>query len=107
MNSNPQVEPLERRLFLAAESAIDASFGGAHGLSFTSPSPGTWAPARDLAIDGNDRLLIGGRLVSGVKARLTLTRLKPDGRPDPSFGVGGTIRAPDDPSRALVGTELQ
>lgn len=102
MNPTPQIESLESRLCLAAESAIDASFGGPRGVFFTFPSPGAWAPARDLAIDAHDRLLIGGRLVEGDVGNLTLTRLRTDGAPDPSFGVDGTILAPDDPGGALV-----
>lgn len=63
-------EPVERR--------------GRFGASVTEVAYG-------VASQSGEKILVGGLLAAGGKARILLRRYLPDGSPDGTFGVGGKV----------------
>jgi len=66
---------------------LDPTFGGGDGEVIT-PNPGDDQQAVDLAIDANNRILVGGRLESATEQFL-VARYGPNGKLDPVFGTSG------------------
>lgn len=82
---------------LLSSGAGDPSFGHSGSLTFTDPKVGSYGAA---TVDPHERIYLAGRLAKGgVKAakrgahrtELLLTRMTPKGKPDGSFGSGGTV----------------
>jgi uncharacterized delta-60 repeat protein len=94
-------------LRLLPDGRLDRRFGNrgiAHAKSrFTSDTEG--------ALDGRGRLLIAGTMLRGTGGgplkRLGLLRRLRDGRPDRTFGGGGTVGLPTFENASLVGIGVQ
>jgi uncharacterized delta-60 repeat protein len=72
--------------------SLDGEFGDEKPFArITGPSDSLYNPGGIVALKG------GGSLLAEVDSRLGLTRLTPEGAPDPTFGTGGTatIRSVD------------
>src|SRR5262245_7898388 len=71
----------------AAWGDLDPAFGG-DGI--VNPGTGLTQPyATEIQPDG--KVLVIGSMVSGATSTAYVTRLLPDGSPDPGFGTGGTF----------------
>ncbi len=80
-----------------ADGTLDATFGGGEGVA-TMPGlgGGNFASASDIALTADGRIVLAGRVLSGVPGdpnpdRSGIVRLNPDGSPDPTFGAGGIV----------------
>jgi uncharacterized delta-60 repeat protein len=77
----------------AAAAPLDPGFGGGDGV-FVSGSLGTAAgeAANAMAIQADGRIVLAGYVTNGGTGRdAALVRLDADGKPDASFGNGGTV----------------
>jgi uncharacterized delta-60 repeat protein len=76
----------------AVLGSLDGEFGSEHPYArLTGPGDSLYNPGGIAALPG------GGSLVAEANSRLGLTRLTPEGAPDPAFGTAGTatIRSVD------------
>ena len=74
-----------------AGGTLDPSFDG-DGI-VTSAWGGTYSLARAVAVQADDRIVLGGAIVTNNQKDFALVRYLSDGTPDPSFGIGGTAIA--------------
>jgi uncharacterized delta-60 repeat protein len=74
---------------LLPNGSLDVSFGPS-GNGFVSKSLGDWQDLRDVAIQGDGKIVVVGETypVSGSADSL-VARFAPDGSLDPNFGIGG------------------
>ena len=73
------------------DGTLDTTFGGGDGMQI-KPVSGYWTDVRDLAVLGDNRLMVAGRTTftagSGYDNNIFLTRFLPRGAPDKRFGGG-------------------
>lgn len=96
-------------LRLLADGSLDTSFNGSGMLQF-SPRPGQAASSSHATLQQDGKLLIVGLAQgSGTGLDFAITRIGVDGRPDTSFGNGGSVVLPIGPgtdnARAVVALE--
>jgi len=76
-----------------ADGRLDTSFGGGAGKVDNLLS-GSGAEVADLAVGGDDRIVVAGRILQPAKSppfyQMAAARLLPDGTRDTGFGSGGT-----------------
>src|SRR5690348_7296782 len=80
------IESLERRRLLAAGD-LDASFASAGTLAFDARAANC-----SMAVQGDGKVLLAGRLETDGKQSLLVTRLNPDGSFDSTFADRGSYR---------------
>ncbi|MFD0599347.1 hypothetical protein ACFQZ4_49385 [Catellatospora coxensis] len=73
------------------DGRLDRSFGGGDGTAVLPVGPAGDAGAADVAVQRDGRIVaVGGANDAAGNAVFAAVRLLPDGRPDTSFGDGGT-----------------
>lgn len=81
-------------LRMFSDGRSDPSFGKrGFAISSVAPHRGIAASATDLALLPNGRILLSGSIEGRKRSYVALARYRPDGRPDPSFGKSGVVRA--------------
>ena len=77
-------------LRLLPDGTLDTSFGSGGVVVVEPPAPYRTTRAETFAVDPQGRMVIAGEVDDDVPS---LTRLLPDGTPDPAFGSGGMLVA--------------
>ncbi|GAA1662588.1 hypothetical protein GCM10009679_79060 [Saccharothrix algeriensis] len=73
------------------DGRLDRGFGGGDGIAVLPVGPAGDSGAADVAVQRDGRIVaVGGANDAAGNAVFAAVRLLPDGRPDPSFGDGGT-----------------
>jgi uncharacterized delta-60 repeat protein len=88
-----------------ASGNLDASFG-AGGIVRTDFGLGNWEEAADVAVQGDGRILVTGRVRIGAAFTFALARLNGDGTADAGFGTAGlattAVTSQSDVAKALL-----
>src|SRR5688572_13781537 len=82
------LQTLDERITPAA-GQLDPTFGT--GGIVTTPIGPTWDESRTVAIDDQDRIVVGGRSMIGNNWDFSLSRYLPDGSLDTSFDGDGKV----------------
>jgi uncharacterized delta-60 repeat protein len=75
---------------------LDFAFGH-RGLREIDFSADTSALAFAIALQPNNRIVVGGRVFESMRSDFALARLRGDGSLDAAFGIGGLVRGPEFP----------
>lgn len=88
-----------------ANGSLDASFGTG-GIVRIDFGLGNWEEATDVAVQGDGRILVTGRVRIGAAFNLALARFNGDGTADAGFGAAGlattAVTSQSDVAKALV-----
>jgi uncharacterized delta-60 repeat protein len=80
-----------------ADGSLDTSFGDG-GVVRRDLEPGFVSIAQAVVVQPDGKIVVGGNgFLKGI-----VTRYHPDGSPDATFGVGGTVDLPDQQQRTLA-----